>query len=130
MSNTATGESLTVQEAVDTLHEAAAFEQPLRRRSEGVTWMIWGVITACIQLSFDALGSSRVAWPYWAIVILWPLVGSAMTLATWRIAGVGAPSLEPKGKRSVLGSLAWLPVVYALWGVLALIGPGLQEAAF
>lgn len=131
MSEHADREDLSVEEAVSTIKEAQGYELPLRRRTEGVTWMIWGLVTAGIQLSFDALGEgARAAWPYWSILIIWPLVGAITTTAVWNIARVHAPELQTSRIRSVLVGLAWLPVVYGVWGLLALLGPGLQEAAF
>lgn len=122
------GEQLTPEAAAETIEEARSYEEPLRRRTEGVTWMIWGVVTAAIALSYSSIptyypGYEGVPWFLHGLVTFgWPLVGVAMTYATWRIAVVDTPSLAGRSLRSALSSALWLPLVYVGIGAVFLLG--------
>lgn len=128
------GESLTPEQAAATIEEARGFEEPLRRRTEGVTWMIWGIVPAGIQLSFDAAGDYMThGWPGWVdplILLGWPLLGIAMTYAVWRIAVLDKPGLSRHRWRSLLGAVLWLPLVYAGIGLTVLLFGIGWEGAF
>lgn len=116
----AEGEHFTPQEAAETIERASRFDAPLRRRTEGVTWMIWGLVPAGIQLSYDAVSSYvEHGWPGWVdpvILLGWPLLGLLLTYAVWKIAVLDRPSLHRYRWRSLVGALLWLPVVYAAMG--------------
>lgn len=118
-------EPLSPEEAAATIEKAAGYEAPLRRRTEGVTWMIWGLVPAGIQLSFDAAWSYvEHSWPGWldpVILLGWPILGILMTFAVWRIAVLNQPGVRVHRWRSVLGAVLWLPVVYAAMGVTFLV---------
>lgn len=126
-----TGE-LTPEQAAATIEQARGFEEPLRRRTEGVTWMIWGIVPAGIQLSFDAAKDYVQPFPGWLdplILLGWPLLGIAMTYAVWRIAVLNKPGLSGHRWRSMLGAALWLPAVYASMGLaFMLFGVGWQGA--
>lgn len=133
MSETANTEGLTPQQAAQTIEKARSYEAPLRRRTEGVTWMIWGVVPAGIQLSFDAVADyapqGGAGWVHPVILLGWPLVGLLLTFAVWRIAVLDRPSLSRYRWRSVFGAALWLPLAYAGMGLaLAISGIGWQGA--
>lgn len=127
-----TGE-LTPEQAAATIEQARGFEEPLRRRTEGVTWMIWGLVPAGIQLSFNA-ATAYVSHPFpgWLdpmILLGWPLLGITMTYAVWRIAVLNKPGLSGHRWRSMLGAALWLPAVYASMGLtFMLFGVGWHGA--
>lgn len=128
----ATADDLTAEQAVETIQRAQTYEEPLRRRTEGVTWMIWGLVTVGISLGFASIqeffGSTGAPWWYYPLNLFgWVLAGGVFTYALWRIAALGTPSLRPRGRRSALAGLLWLPLVYAAWGLVLLVGPGLHE---
>lgn len=126
MAGTRQAEPLTLEEAARTIEAARGYEGPLRRRTEGVTWMIWGLVAAGIQLSFEAAGDLLQGdWPIWldpVILIGWPVLGVLMTYAVWRIAVLDRPGLRGYRWRSILGSLLWLPVVYVAMAAVYLLG--------
>lgn len=65
MSETAPGKGFSLQSALQALEQATRYEEPLRHRTEGVTWMLWGVVAVGIFLSYD-LAAARFdvqAWP-------------------------------------------------------------------
>lgn len=133
------GEQLTPESAVQTIEEARGYEEPLRRRTEGVTWMIWGLVAAGIQLSFSALSS--LFRPYTPpgvkaseglagtlVVPVWVVLGILLTVAAWRIASLKASDLSVRPSRVALGALVFVGVLYGVWFLLDLAG--LPEAIF
>lgn len=127
------GEQLTPEQAAETIERARSFERPLRRRSEGVTWMIWGIVPAGIQLSFNAANSYvHHPFPGWLdplILLGWPLLGVLFTYAVWRIAVLDRPGLSRHRWRSLIGAALWLPTVYAAMGLAVwLLGLGWHGA--
>lgn len=90
--------TFNVHEAVETIGRATAYDMPLRRRTEGVTWMIWGLATAVVFLAFSTLDPTRfVSWI--PIIVLWPLLGIVGTSAAWRIAALSRATLAPQASR-------------------------------
>ncbi len=127
-------EGLSTEEALATIERATGYEEPLRRRTEGVTWILWGLVTAGIALGFGSVQEffrtdEAPSWYYALNLVGWVAVGALATLAVWRIAGYQAASLQRHGRRSMLGGVLWLPIVYVVWGALVVLGFGLQEAA-
>lgn len=126
---------LTLQRAVETIDRANRFEEPLRRRTEGVTWMVWGLVTMGL-----ALGANHFnLWTYEsglqhrfsqvALLALWGLawlgLGLALSAAVWRIAGIAAPGIGPTARRSALASAGALAVgIGVLAGLAVLAGLG------
>lgn len=137
MSETANadGEPLTPEQAASTIERARGYEAPLRRRTEGVTWMIWGLVTTGIALSYGVVsdyfpGYEPTPWWIFAIIMLaWPLAGVLMTFATWRIAALNLPSSEDRSLRSALSGALWLPLVYAGIGGVFVVGIATEAAA-
>lgn len=134
MSEPAEVEGFSPEEAARTIERARSYEQPLRRRTEGVTWMIWGIVTAGISLSYGAVGDyfpHPETTPWWAFALImlgWPLVGVLSTFATWRIAALSLPSEEDRSLRSALSGALWLPLVYLGIGGAYLLGVGSEAA--
>lgn len=135
MTETAEAEDLTPQEAARTIDRARGYEEPLRRRTEGVTWMIWGVVTLAITLSYSAIPTyypryEATPWfVHWLITFGWPIVGVLLTFATWRIASLTLPSLGDRSLRSAVSSALWLPLVYLGIGAVFLLDVGASEAS-
>ncbi len=134
--------ALSTREALTTIERARAYEEPLRRRAEGVTWMIWGVVIAGIQLSFSARrdlvwppGSTTepLATPGWydpMAVVGWLAVGMLLTFATWRIASLRAPEMAPKPRRTAIGGLIFAVFLFGSMAVLYAIAGSMPEALF
>lgn len=135
---------LTPEQAARTIEEARSYERPLRRRAEGVTWMIWGLVAAGIQLSFSAAPSlvrpyapeavpAHEVLPAWyspLVVLGWLTVGVAFTHAVWRIASLKAPELSARPLRTALGGLLFVGLIYGGFAVLSWLGGELPEALF
>ncbi len=67
-------ERFDVRGAIETIDRATSYDIPLRRRTEGVTWMVWGLATAVAFLAFSTLDPTRyVSWL--PMIVLWPLLG-------------------------------------------------------
>jgi len=129
-----TGSELSAQDAVASIARATAFDEPLRRRAEGVTWMVWGFVTAGIFLSGNALelvfGFPGPAWTE-AVPWLWLAAGIAATTAIWRIAALARPEVHP-GRRAALVAVGLVVGLIALIWVPAsgfgLVPPQAQAA--
>lgn len=113
------GSELTPEQAASTIEQARSYEEPLRRRTEGVTWMIWGLVPAGLQLSFDATDAYGATLPGWMDPVLslgWMAMGLLFTFAVWRIAVLDAPGLRESRWRSLLGVAAIVPGVWLVIG--------------
>lgn len=141
MTETPDADAFTPEEAVDAIDRATGYEAPLRRRAEGVTWMVWGIVTVGIQLTFSSASTiffrpaaERAALtPGWfepAVVVTWALVGVATTAAVWRVASLRLPSLGGRDLRSAAGAALWLPLVYLGIGTLYVVAAGLPVAFY
>lgn len=127
-------EAMVPAAAWATIREAAAFEEPLRRRTEGVTWMVWGLVTAAIFATYDALSpafhefdhetgvETTAPWYIDALWVYWVLAGALVTWALWRTVALATPvESPPAGKRVTLtwvaaGALGWaLALVVLPW---------------
>ncbi len=113
-------ETLEPREALATISDTVQLEQALRSRTEGVTWMIWGLVFAGYELSFDAAAwlvrpdpfPALVGWVMW---LPWVLAGTLVTIALWRTAAVSAPALEERRPAGWLVTAAWVVFVGAAW---------------
>lgn len=124
--------SLSPREALATIARTTAFEEPLRRRVEGVTWMVWGFVTAGATLSTNAI---ELVWGYdgvmelWVVPWLWLLAGVGATTAVWRIAALAKPDAHP-GRRSALRSIAAVVgLIAAFWVPGSVLIPVEQQAS-
>lgn len=101
-------DTLTPQEAARVISRAQSWERALQSRTEGVTWMIWALVTPAIFLTYAF--ASVVAGDGWWFALLWApwvAMGSLATAVLWRTAALAHPPLDsPQDRRSA-----------ALWGI-------------
>lgn len=99
-------DTLTPQEAARALAKAASWETALRSRTEGITWMVWALVTPAIFLTYSFV--SVVAGNGWWMAFLWApwvFVGALTTAILWRTAALAHPPLDPhRGRRT---AMAW-----------------------
>lgn len=104
-------DALSATEALATVARATQAEASLRSRTEGVTWMVWGLVTAAIFLSFDAASPlyELPATPFWAdfLWVPWVAAGSLVTAAVWRTAALGG-GMRAEGPGAFLATGAWV----------------------
>lgn len=88
-------ETLTPEEAARAFAKANAWEDRIQHRTEGMTWMVWGLVTAAIWVTFQALSrgpmtlaTMTLAWAPWI------LAGFALTHALWRSASLASPAVH------------------------------------
>lgn len=118
--DTDTERELSAAEAVATIDRVSALEEPLRRRTEGVTWVVWGLVTATFLATQAALGDA-VPWEVWLLVWLpaWLGVGVLGTEMVWRIASLTASTLAPDARRTgvafLLGAMALTAIMTAVY---------------
>lgn len=127
-------ESLSVRGAVQTLEQMEGMHEALRRRTSGITWMIWGIVTPGIffTYSFWALVVEFYA-PSWGgafpfLWIPWIIAGVAATVALWRSAGLVVPTVGNR-RQGILTFLVFLLVMNFAWPVSEAVGFGLVEPA-
>lgn len=126
--------TLTADEALATIARTAAFEEPLRRRVEGVTWMVWGFVTAGVTLSTSAIELGfGYPWPAWVDVVfpwVWLLAGLAGTTAVWRIAALARPEAHPGRRPALVAMVVVVGLIIAIWAVVGVIVPMEQQSPF
>lgn len=115
-------DEISVDEALATIDDTLDRGAALRSRTEGLTWMIWGLVIAGWTLTYDAIAwVGRPAPPGWAFDLAWlpwVLAGGVVTTALWWTAALTEPRLEddrPAGPVVVAG---WTAFVIAIWAVL------------
>ncbi|MCA1814791.1 MAG: hypothetical protein LC624_12755, partial [Halobacteriales archaeon] len=99
-------ESLTVEQAVRAIDAARRYEEPLRRRTEGVTWMVWGFVTFAMMSfgsALELLGLPFSSQVYYLYPFALLAIGIAGTKAVWSIAGVSLPATREGTLRSAAG---------------------------
>ena len=107
-------ETLTPGEAARILADTSRYEDNLVQRTEGLTAIIWGLVTPAIWTSYgfaDAMGGLTMPW----VALLWlPWVaaGALATTALWRSAALSHPGLSDHG--NLQRWLRWLGMVVVL----------------
>lgn len=111
---------LTVDDALDEVHELQGYRGALRRRAAGLTWIVWGLVLAGMVLSYDqwALAADRTGPAIDRVLRLmfvpWLGLGALVTWIVWRSMGVVMPG------RAGLSGLRWAGRLAAV----ALVGVG------
>ena len=128
-------ETLTPEQAATTLAEATRWQDALVQRTEGISWMVWGAVTAGLIMTMGAVGVAEL--PDWLLFASWPpwvVLGYAMTHVLWHTARLTRPDIKAPSLWSYLvKSLIVVGVVLILHfliqpegmaGPLGLIGVG------
>lgn len=112
-------ENLSPQQAARVLAEASRYEDGLQHRTEGLTFIIWGLATSAMFVSYGFASLLDAPWPVFALLWApWVLAGLAATFALWRSAAltVARPSEAPTGRDWLVsfGATIAMGAVYAL----------------
>lgn len=89
MTQTSNGEPMSIERALSTIQKLEGLEIGLYQRTEGITWMLWGFITAGIYFMFSTFGAAMEDdLPDWLGFLWapWVAAGIAATMAIWRSA--------------------------------------------
>lgn len=85
-------ETMTPQEAALAIARANRWEDRIVHRTEGMTWMIWGIVTAGIWVTLTAMSRGPMAIvPMTLSWSVWVLAGFALTYSLWRSAALTRP---------------------------------------
>lgn len=124
--------SFSAKEAVQVIDAVQGFEEGLRRRTYGITWLLWGFVGSGIAMTYAyAYLAVPHAW-MWLFALLWiPWVagGYLASFLLWRSVGI-AIGAEPRagrafGLRVTLVSLVFLVLAFGGGALLGpLMGPG------
>jgi hypothetical protein len=115
---------LDVKTAISTIDKALAYTQPLRRRTEGLTWLLFGLASAIFPLSYGWIWENGFERHY-RLILVW-LAGYALLsigpgLLAWRIASIVSEDyrIDPKRVAATVSVLAVLLVGlnFAFWGL-------------
>lgn len=127
----------TAKAAAEVLAGAATYEDALRRRTEGLTNMVWGITSAGIFTSYALLavtgvlaGADAPEAVYAMLWAPWVLCGVLTTKALWRSASLAAPKLDvaqPPGYKLLL---AWVGAYVVLGGGAFLLVPRMNEPTY
>jgi len=141
-------ETLTSAEAARLVARAQRWEGSLRQRTEGITWMVWGIATAAMFLTYEWAGTRGAPdWSFAVLWIPWVLAGNMTSYALWRSAALtrdpDAPTLGGRrhvglivvfvlvfASMSLLRPTSWsvpMALVGVVWSVLGLLVPGMSR---
>lgn len=116
-------DTLTPHEAARVVASASRYEDSLVQRTEGLTQMVWGLVTPAIFVTYAFAG--LVHAPGWVFALLWaPWVaaGAAATMALWRSAALSRPGgMAFERPRGFL--LRFLAVSAVFMGAFSLLQP-------
>lgn len=110
--------------AVSTIDRAIAYTQPLRRRTEGLTWVLYGMSSALFAISYVWMWEKGYDYSF-RIFFVW-LVGYALLaivpgLLAWRIASIAGEQYSIDARRvataAVLVGVLLIAVNVGLWSV-------------
>ncbi len=118
-------ETLTPRQAVDEISRLQGFDAALRRRTAGLTWMIWGFAVPGIFLSYvlagNRLGDDFPLWAYF-LWVPWGLLGGVASATAWRSAALAIRIDERHLRRRIaLTGLVILATLYAVFGLAHLL---------
>lgn len=111
------GTELSAREAARVVGEAHAWDSTLKRRSEGAIWMVWGIVTPAMFVSYGYAAASHV--PDWVFATLWApwsAVGILTTIAISRVVRAHAPPEPPIRETRVLVGVAVVALAFTLMG--------------
>jgi hypothetical protein len=112
-------ENWTPEDAARTIAEASRYEGALAERTGGLTWMVWGLVSPAIFLTY-ALAEAAAMPPGAVWGLLWApwVAGGVVATATlWRSAALAAPSLRTEPAARIWSR--WLAATAAI--VLAMM---------
>lgn len=123
---------LGLPDALTTIERALAYDAPLRRRTEGLTWILFGLASALVATSYVSLTAAGVSWS--AFYALWlgvyPLIVLGGALLAWRIPGVLHGGVALEARRIVTGALVLAAVLFVQTEVAWWRGPSALGSAF
>lgn len=129
------GEPLSVEGALRTIQDLEGLEMGLYQRTEGVTWMVWGLVTAGLYASFGMARGASATMADWTQFLWapWIAAGVTATIVLWKTAHLAAHRIPvgPHRYRSMLYFVVYFLVfwvgffLYHRWGVGNLREPGL-----
>lgn len=108
--------------AISTIERAIAYTQPLRRRTEGVTWALFGLASATFAFSYVWIWKNGYD-PQYRLILVWlvgyTLVGVGPAMLSWRIASVMDEAYSVDSRRLVasivVAGIALIGIDLALW---------------
>lgn len=107
--------ALSVRQAAQVIERATAYDEPLRRRTEGATWMVWGTVTAGSNLSYGL--AYALGWPDNGLWAPWLALGILLSLAVRRIAVLSKPDVAigwRAGAVAMVGLAAFMALAYTI----------------
>lgn len=85
---------MTPTQAARALAEASRYEDALVQRTEGLTVMVWGLVTPAIWLAYAGYSTSAAAPFLW---VPWVAAGAITTYLVWRSAALSHPGRLERG---------------------------------
>lgn len=120
---TANGEPFTVEGAVKTIQRWETLETGLQLRTEGITSIVWGLVTAGLFVSYMCAGVIVVeAWWFDVLWVPWIAAGVAATMLIWRSAHLTAKKQFPRTSWAIFFWIfcTWLATWTVAWTVFFL----------
>lgn len=112
-------ETMTPTDAARVLAEASGYEDALVQRTEGLTVMVWGLVTPGIWLAYAGFGTRPIAPFLW---VPWVAAGAVTTFFLWRSAALSQPGAL--GRQPGLAFFArWLGFVIVLAASMYIVRP-------
>lgn len=138
---------MTASQAWATIDEAIRFEEGLRSRTEGLTWILWGLVNAAIFLSYEAVSTlyygagaplatsadpaqQRSPWWVGGLWVPWIAVGAAATYALWRSAALSSDAVRDRPPRHALAVVAYVAFIFVGWAIAVVALPDRAESVY
>lgn len=126
--------ALTALQAADEIRRMQQFPDALRRRTSGLSWMIWGLAIPGLFVTYSYWGVvvdnyAPDAGPVFAILwIPWIAMGVISMIVLWRSAALVIPALNDR-RRAWLTPLVFVVVIQGGFGLMQLLPWDMVEPA-
>lgn len=114
-------EPMDARSAARTIDVLASLEEPLRRRAEGIVFVVWGLCTTGFLTSLQTswhVGVAPSSLPANVLLVVWLGVAAAVNLAVLRLAGVAARQGPRWGQGALVAGLGVLVGLFVLGAIL------------
>jgi hypothetical protein len=104
---------LSPAEAAAAIRDTRGLDAMLRRRTSGLMWMLWGLITPGIFMTFGFASASVDGFAWWIplLWVPWAVLGIGMTAMLWRSVRLVLPMARQRPRREVVSHVLLFLVV-------------------
>lgn len=107
---------MTAIDAARTIEETRRWDSVLRHRTEGLTWMLWGIVTGGMFFSYTFAGMAHAPeWTFPVLWIPWVVIGNVFVVLLWKTASFSNRRVAPERSwRKYVGMILAFIAIFTL----------------